>query len=74
MEEIQEIPGHASCRIREFVRWPRIFLEHEREHISYEMVNGSAFMTEELKAGLMHDLSDVDYLLAQIPPKEKNSD
>jgi hypothetical protein len=60
--------GHRECRIREFVRWGRLELEHEYTYISRQMA-GSAFMSQELRDGLIHDLTDLSYLLAQLPPR-----
>ena len=57
---------HDGCRIKEFARWNRVLLQHEREHISRAMA-GRAFKRQEEIDGLMHDLTDLDYLLSQYP-------
>jgi hypothetical protein len=58
--------GHRECRIREFSRWDRRLLEHERAYISKQFA-GQAFMSAELREGLGHDLLDLDFLLSQLP-------
>ncbi len=55
-----------GCRIREFERWPRLVLEKERAHISRCMA-GKAFLKQEQVDGFLHDLSDIDAVLAQLP-------
>jgi hypothetical protein len=55
-----------GCRIREFSQWPRLVLEHERAHISRCMA-GRAFLKQAQVDDFLHDLSDLDYLLAQLP-------
>ncbi len=50
----------------EFQRWPRIVLEHEREHIS-RALTGQAFKKREETEGLMHDLLDIDACLSVLP-------
>ena len=62
--------GHNGCRIREFARWNRIMLEHEREHLSKAMTAG-AFMMEWERELIVHDLTDIDYLLTQFEPRVK---
>lgn len=64
------IEGHERCRIREFVRWPRVVLEHEYTYLSAEMGQSGAFIDEQEKSRVLHDLADISYLLSQIPPKE----
>ncbi len=54
---------HSSCRLREFARWDRTFLEHERAYLS-KVMTGSAFMKPEEVTGIMHDLSDIDECLS----------
>jgi hypothetical protein len=61
-------PAHRACRIAEFIRWSRVMLEHEREHLSKVMA-GRAFMREDEVAGVMHDLTDIDYVLSYHPPR-----
>jgi hypothetical protein len=57
---------HNGCRIKEFAQWPRLVLEHERAHISRCMA-GKMFKTKAEVDGLMHDLTDLDYLISQLP-------
>ena len=59
---------HNGCRIREFAMWPRLVLEHEREHISRCMA-GRAFKSQEEIDGLLHDLADIDAILTSLPPR-----
>jgi hypothetical protein len=63
--------GHTGCRIQEFARWPRMMLEHEREYLSSVMANEGAFMGREAQAGILHDLTDIDWLLAELHPRIK---
>jgi hypothetical protein len=60
--------GHGACRIRDFARWDRRMLEHEREHLSRAMT-GVAFMQPEEADGLLHDITDIDYLLQYHPKR-----
>lgn len=53
-----------GCRMHEFARWSRIMLEHEREHLSRALATRSGFMDEGTRAGILHDIKDVDYLLS----------
>ena len=53
----------SGCRIREFARWDRVMLEHERAHLSKTMASAGAFIDHD---GIMHDLADIDYLLANL--------
>lgn len=41
-------------------------LEHEREHLSKAMT-GSAFIQPWERDLIIHDLTDIDYLLQQLP-------
>lgn len=67
---VEEIPGHEGCRLREFQRWPRVVLEHEREFLSAEMGQSGAFIDDQERVRVLHDLQDLDHFLAQLPPKE----
>lgn len=63
-------PAVTGCRIREFARWDRTLLQHEREHLSRTMASMGAFVN---KNDIMHDLSDLDYCLAKLPPENNPS-
>jgi hypothetical protein len=65
--------GENGCRISEFARWDRRMLQHEREGISGYMSRAGAYLDDEARKGLLHDLSDIDYLLAQTPPEDNPS-
>jgi hypothetical protein len=52
----------------EFVRWNRIMLEHEREHLSRSML-GKAFMAPGEPEAVLHDITDIDYVLQQHPKR-----
>ena len=43
-------------------------LEHEREHLSKAMTAG-AFMMEWERELIVHDITDIDYLLQQFPAR-----
>ena len=45
-------------------------LEHEREHLS-SVMTGSAFMQDWERDLIVHDLTDIDYLLTQFEPRLK---
>jgi hypothetical protein len=62
--------GHGSCRISEFARWNRIMLEHEREHLS-QVMTSSSFMMQWERDLIVHELTDIDYLLQQFEPRLK---
>jgi len=59
---------HGGCRMTEFARWNRVMLEHEREHLSRAMT-GSSFMQQWERELIVHDLTDIDYLLTQFEPR-----
>ena len=61
----------TGCRMPEFARWDRTMLQHEREAISGYLARAGSYLED--KSGLMHDLSDIDYLLAQQPPESNPS-
>lgn len=61
---------HQGCRVSEFARWDRIVLEHEREHLS-KCMTGAAFMRPAESEAILHEISDIDYLLAQLPKRVK---
>lgn len=56
--------GHSECRVREFARWNRVMLEHERAYLS-RCMTGSAFLQPGQAEGLLHDITDIDYLLQE---------
>ena len=60
-----------GCRMPEFTRWNRTLLQHERSAISDMMA--SPFTGDELRSGLMHDLADIDYCLAELG-RQENAD
>jgi hypothetical protein len=55
---------HDGCRIAEFSRWTRLLLEHERSYLSQCLGFWDAFLTPVKKAGIMHDIADIDACLA----------
>jgi hypothetical protein len=63
-EPLQAADGHSGCRLGQFARWPRVVLEHERAYLSRAVSSRAAFLTAGSKAGIMHDLSDIDRCLA----------
>jgi hypothetical protein len=66
-------PEATGCRIREFARWDRRMLQHEREAISDYLARAGSYLADDGKADLMHDLTDIDYLLGQMPPENNPS-
>jgi hypothetical protein len=60
--------GEDGCRMPEFTRWTRTMLQHEREGISSYMARAGAYLED--TSGLMHDLSDIDYCLAELGRQE----
>lgn len=66
-------PTATGCRIQQFARWDRLMLQHERAFLSDKMASASAFMGDAMRDGIMHDLTDIDYLLAQQPPEHNPS-
>jgi hypothetical protein len=63
--------GENGCRMPEFVRWDRTTLQHEREGISAFMDKNPAYLDDEARSGLMHDLTDIDYCLSELGRQEK---
>jgi hypothetical protein len=61
-----------GCRMSEFVRWNRTLLQHERAGISDLMAKNPAYLGEQARKGLMHDLSDIDYCLAELGRQEND--
>lgn len=57
--------GHEDCRLREFVRWSRVMLEHEREHLS-RVMRGKAFLPAAEQEAVMHELTDIDWCLSHL--------
>ena len=56
-----------GCRIREFAAWDCVALRHERERLAGVLLSGkAAFMSKDYKEAIKHDLTDIDYLLAEI--------
>lgn len=66
-------PTASGCRVAEFARWNRTMLQHERLGISQIMASAAGFIDDTTRDGLLHDLSDIDYLLAQMPPEDNPS-
>lgn len=60
--------GHENCRANEFARWPRIVLEHEREHLS-RVMDGAAFLQSAEREATLHDITDIDWFLAFLEPR-----
>jgi hypothetical protein len=44
-------------------------LEHEREYLSRYMAHLSPFLKDAASTDLMHDITDIDYLLQQMAPR-----
>lgn len=61
--------GEDGCRMPEFVRWNRTLLQHERASISDYLARAGAYFED--KSGLMHDLADIDYCLAELGRQEE---
>jgi hypothetical protein len=57
----------------EFARWDRVALQHERAYISKTMVSAAGFIDDHTRAGLLHDLTDIDYCLSQLPLEDSPS-
>jgi hypothetical protein len=57
----------------EFARWDRMLLQHEREGISGYLARAGAYLDDDARSGFMHDLSDIDYMLAQLEPENNPS-
>lgn len=70
---LQAVDDHKDCRLEEFARWPRMLLERERQHLSRVMAEASAFIDYTEQNLIVHDLSDIDWVLARIdePPPVK---
>jgi hypothetical protein len=66
--ELMPAQGHEDCRLREFVRWPRVVLEHEYEHLSKVMV-GASFLVPAEHDLVLHDLADISWTLQHHPRK-----
>ena len=60
--------GHEECRLREFVRWPRIMMEHERDYLS-RLMRGKAFLKPGDTEAILHELADLDWCLSQLPKR-----
>jgi hypothetical protein len=54
---------HRDCRLRQFSLWNRVLLEHERAFISKTLA-ARGFLSDEQYAGLVHDVTDIDWLLS----------
>lgn len=57
--------GGAPCRADEFMRWNRSMLVHERAYLSKVMATQAGFLSDEDRAAILHDLQDIDWLIAQ---------
>jgi hypothetical protein len=68
VEEV--IEGHEDCRLKEFIRWNRPMLIHERGYLSRIMAEGLAFMSYEDKSAVLHEITDIDWALKWHPVKE----
>jgi hypothetical protein len=62
--------GGVPCRAEEFGRWSRVMLMHEREHLSKTMATASAFLKQTDVSAIMHDLTDIDQILAHMGTDE----
>jgi hypothetical protein len=60
------VDDHEDCRLRQFSLWNRVMLEHEREWIS-SCLASRGFLTDEQYAGLVHDVTDIDWILSMNP-------
>jgi hypothetical protein len=61
-------PGHENCRVREFARWDRVTLEHEREYLS-RVMTARSFMRPGQADAILHDIEDIDRALADQPKR-----
>ena len=52
--------------MRQFARWTRVMLEHERAFISQTLDASAALLSPGKKDDLMHDLGDIDVCLANL--------
>jgi hypothetical protein len=62
--------GGVPCRAEEFGRWSRVMLMHEREHLSKTMATQRAFLKQADVEAIMHDLTDIDQILAHMGTDE----
>lgn len=58
--------GHTSCRLAEFSRWPRVFLEHERQYLSTVLAEQGWCLKPGEANEILHEITDLDWLLSQI--------
>lgn len=61
--------GHEDCRLNTFWRWNRIMLEHERQYLSKIMATSTAFISQEDRESLVHDVADIDWCLRFHPQR-----
>jgi hypothetical protein len=63
-KDVVHILGGVPCRAEEFSHYNRAMLQHEREFLSKTMANQRAFLKNDEEDAIMHDLTDIDYFLA----------
>lgn len=63
-DPLQPADEHEDCRLRQFSLWNRVLLEHERQHISRALATAAGFMSEAEYADLVHDVTDIDWVLS----------
>jgi hypothetical protein len=68
-KDVVHILGGVPCRAEEFSHYNRVMLQHERALLSKVMANQRAFITETDADAIMHDLTDIDYFLANRGPE-----
>jgi hypothetical protein len=56
--------GGVPCRAEEFERWSRTLLQYERAHLSRVMATQRAYLSDTDVDAIMHDLKDIDQVLA----------
>src|SRR5580698_4725342 len=62
--------GGVPCRAEEFGRWNRTMLTHERQYLSKIMATQRGFMKPDEVDAIMHDLTDIDQILAHMGTDE----
>ena len=63
----------SGCRIREFIQYHPVALQHERDHILRALKRLSSFANVNARVGLEHDLLDVEYLLRELEKRDEES-
>jgi hypothetical protein len=69
-KDVAHTLGGVPCRAEEFGRWNRVMLMHEREYLSKTMATQKAFLKQEEVDAIMHDLTDIDQILAHMGTDE----